>query len=325
MSFFDKFTQGMDLSATRVVLGTFEFVDFEVPERISLGAKQQIVVHKLVGGARVVDVLGVDYDAIRWSGIITGNESASRVLALEQIRDAGRPITFTLDDVAFEVVLSEFVPVYEFVYRRPYSLELTVIKRQDAPSLVDALTGSLDALVNGDIGKMLGLADIIDIKAVTDAVTAVQDAVAQVQDIANATVAAVQTIVRPIVAAQQIVHGAIAQLESAARDITTLGGLVPGNPVAKTVDNVLRQVDSVTRLPALYQMNNVLGRLNKNVQTGQIANGVRTITQAGGTLYQMASDLYGDASKWLGIAAANKMTDPKVDGIKSIIAPENPS
>ena len=325
MSIFDNFAQGMNPFATRLILGDFEFLDFEVPERVALGAKQQAVVHKLVGGVRVVDVLGIDYDAIRWNGIITGPNAGERVHALERLRDAGKPLTFTLDDYSFQVVLAAFDPVYEFVYRRPYSLELTVISRNDAPVRPDALTGSLDALVNSDLGKALGLSSVIDVQAVTDAVASVQEAMQKVQDFANATVQQIQSVVRPIIAAQQIVQKTIATVEASVYSIASLGGIVPGNPVAKTVVNIGKRLNAATQVEALYKLGNVLGTLNKNVGAGQAANGIKTVTQSGGNLYQVASSQYGDPSKWTSIAAANKTTDPQISGIQTVVVPTNPS
>ena len=161
--------------------------------------------------------------------------------------------------------------------------------------------------------------------AVTDAVATVQTAVAKVKDIAHATIETVQTIVRPIIAAQQIVHNAISSLESTARSITTLGGLLPGNPIAKTVNNLLSQADSMTRLPALYQLSNVLYRLDKNVRSGQTADGVKTVTQSGGNLMTLASQIYGDQSLWTSIASANTITDPQITGIQTLVIPSNPS
>lgn len=325
LSALNSFAQGMDLSATRLILGDFEFLDFEVPERIQILGKQKTVIHQMIGGKRVIDVLGVEYDPIQWSGIITGSETSSRVQTLEQIRDAGNVVTLTLDDISFDVVVTEFAPVYEFKYRRPYRIEVAVLKRNDAVSAIDTLTGTLDALVNSDVGEMLGLTDTINMSAVTDVVTTIQTTVATVKDIAHATIDTVQTIVRPIIAAQQIVHSAISSLESSAASITTLGGLIPGNPISKTVSNLLSQADSVTRLPALYQLSNVLYRLDKNVRSGQTADGVKTVTQSGGNLLQLASAQYGDASLWTSIASANALTDPQITGIQTLVIPSNPS
>lgn len=321
----NNFAQGLDPTVTRLILGGFEFLDFEVPEKLSFPGKQKTVIHQMIGGVRTVDVLGVEYDPLSWSGIITGSQTDDRVRELERMRDAGQPVTLTLDGYSFTVVITEFTPIYEFVYRRPYNIEVAVVTRNDSPTKIDALTGALDALVNSDVGTALGLSSIIDVASVTSAVATVQSAVKNVQDIAHATVSTVQTIVRPIIAAQVMVQQTIGQLESAANDITTLGGLVPGNPISKTISNVLTQADLTTRTPALYQLQSVLGRLNKNVQSGQTADGVRSVTLSGGNLYQVASDQYGDASLWSSLATANGLTDPQLTGINTIIIPSNPT
>lgn len=321
----NNFAQGLAPTVTRLVLGDFEFLDFEVPERLALPGRQKTVLHQMVGGRRVIDVLGVEYDPLTWSGVITGSESGDRVKALERMRDAGEKLTLTLDDYSFTVVITSFTPVYEFIYRRPYSIEVAIVANNASPLKVDALTGALQGLLDSDIGQALALSDIIDVSTVTSAVTTVQSAVKEVTDFAHATVEQVQAVVRPIIAAQTIVQQQISQLESAASQITTLGGLVPGNPISTTVSNLLSQADQSTRIPALYSLQNVLGRLNKNVNSGQTADGVRTITQSGGNLYQVASDQYGDVSLWSSIASANALTDPQLIGINTLTIPANPT
>jgi hypothetical protein len=321
----ESFAQGMDPTAVRLILGTFEFIDFEVPTSIAVSGEQQTVVHKLVGGKKTVDVLGVDYNRLTWSGIITGSNCSDRVSALEAMRDTGQPVTLTFDNYSFNVLIARFAPVYELPYKRPYSIEVEVISRNDAPLRVDALTGSLDALVNSDVGSALGLSSTAGISSVTSAVTTVQSAVKQVSDFAHATVSDIQTVVRPIVAAQALVSQQISSLEASANSITSLGGLVPGNPIAKTINNLLTQTQLSTQTSALYDMQNVLGRLNKNVQTGQTADGVSTVTQTGGNLYQVAAQQYGDATLWSSIANANGLTDPQLTGINTLTIPSNPT
>lgn len=325
ISALNNFSQGLDPTTTRLVLGDFEFLDFEVPERIAIPGRQKTVLHQMVGGKRVIDVLGVEYDPLTWSGVITGSQSGDRVKALERMRDAGEEITLTLDEYSFTVVITSFVPVYEFIYRRPYSIEVAIVANNASPLKVDALTGALQGLLNSDVGQALGLSGTINVSAVTTAVSTVQGAVKQVTDFAHATVEEVQSVVRPIIAAQTLVQQQITQLESAANDITTLGGLVPGNPISKTVSNLLSQADQSTRIPALYSLQNVLGRLNKNVSSGQTADGVRTVTLSGGNLYQVASDQYGDASLWSSIASVNGLSDPQLTGINTLTIPSNPT
>lgn len=317
-----SFAPGGDPFATRLTLGDFEFVSFEVPEAITVGAKQQTKVHKLVGGKRVIDVLGTDYDTLSWSGWITGGTAGDRTKALETMRDAGQALVFVLDDYRFKVVIGDFKSRFEHLYRRPYTIELIVVERLDLVATGNALAGALDALINSDVGEAMGLSDIVNVQSVTDAVTAVQSAVSQVQDFANATVETVQTVVRPIVAAQQIIQSTISQVGAAINDITTLGGLIPGNPVSNAANNVLRQLNATTQLAPLYQMQAVLARLQKNVLSGPLANGTTSVVTGNTSLQKLAADNYGDQSKWTTIADANGMTDPVVTGIQTVKIPQ---
>lgn len=323
MSFLDNFAPGGDPFATRLIVGDVEFVGLEVPESATPGAgKQQTVVHKLVGGKRIVDVLGVDYDNLSWSGWFLGATAGERVSALETMRDTGVAVNFSLDDYNFSVVVSSFTPRYEFKYRRSYSIELLVIERLDAPVRVNALSGALDALINSDVGQSLGLASIINVSAVTSAINSVKSAVSQVQDFANATVDTIQTVIRPIVAAQQIVQSTISQVAASVNDITSLGGLIPGNPVSNAANNLLRQSNALTQLAPLYQMQSVLGRLQKNVLSGPLANGTVSVTTGNTSLQRLSADQYGDQSQWTKVAAVNNLTDPNITGIQTVKFPQ---
>jgi hypothetical protein len=43
-----------------LILGGIAFDSFSTPSRMGAGGKQAMVVHKLPGGARVIDTLGLD-------------------------------------------------------------------------------------------------------------------------------------------------------------------------------------------------------------------------------------------------------------------------
>ncbi|MRT27026.1 hypothetical protein GJV14_23975 [Enterobacteriaceae bacterium RIT697] len=316
-----SFTGGGDPTATRLMLGEFEFMEFEVPERVVIPGRQKTVQHQLIGGRRIIDVLGTEYDPLTWSGVITGLQASERVSALERMRDEGRPTVLTFDDYRFTVIITRFTSVYEFIWRRPYSIEVAVVSNDGAPTKVDALTGALQGLIDSDLGRALGLSSMISIDAVTRAVKDFHQAVKQITDFAHATVAQIQSVIKPLIAARNIIQHELALLEAAASDITSLGGLVPGNPVSKTVNNLLIHLDCSTRILALYRLQEVLERLNKNVRTGQSAEGVKAVTLAGGNLYQVASEQYGDASMWTRIAEANDLTDPQLSGINTLQIP----
>jgi hypothetical protein len=320
-SFLDNFAPGGDPFATRLIVGDIEFTGLEVPEAVTVGAEQKLVVHKLVGGRRTVDVLGVDYDDISWSGWMTGATAGERCLVLEELRDAGQPLTFNMDGYYFSVLIKGFRPRFEHVYRRFYTIDLTVISRLDTPITENALSGTLDSLINSDVGESLGLASIINSDAVTSSIGTVKDAVSQVQGFANATIDTVQTVVRPLVAAQEVVQSVIAQVGASVSDITSLGGLLPGNPIAQAANNVLRQGAALTQLAPLYQMQSVLERMQKNVMAGPLANGTSSMTTSNTTLQRVAADSYGDQSRWTEIAAANNIQDPMLGEIQTIKIP----
>lgn len=320
-SFLDNFAPGGDPFATRLIVGDVEFTGLEVPESVTVGAKQQLVVHKLIGGKRVVDVMGVDYDNMSWSGWMTGATAWDRVTELETLRDLGNPLTFNMDGYYFSVLIQSFSARFEHVYRRNYTIDLLVIARLDAPITTNVLSGTLDALINSDVGEALGLSSIIDSGAVSTAIAAVKDAVSQVQGFANATIDTVQTVIRPLVAAQAVVQSVISQVGASINDITTLGGLIPGNPVSTAANNVLRQSYALTQLAPLYQMQSVLERMQKNVLAGPLANGTSSVTTSNSSLQRIAADAYGDQSRWTEIAAANSIVDPQLDGIQTIKIP----
>jgi len=320
-----QFAPGIDPTVTRLMLGDFEFMEFEVPEQVVIHGRQKTVQHQMIGGHRIIDVLGTEYEPLTWSGTITGSQAGERVSALERMRDAGHPVLLTLDDYRFTVVITAFSPVYAFVWRRPYSIEVAIVRNEGTPAKVDALTGALRELIDSDLGRALGLASIINVDAVTQAIRNLHQAVKKVTDFAHATVAQIQSVVRPLIAARNIIQHELALLEAATLEITSLGGLVPGNPISKTVSNLLLQSDHATRIPALYHLQNVLGRLNKNVNSGQAANGVRAVTLSGGNMYKVASEQYGDASLWTSIADANDLADPQLSGIHTLKIPTSPA
>ena len=79
-----------------LTLGGIAFDGFSTPSGMGAGGKQAMVVHKLPGGARVIDVLGPDESNIDWSGEFFGNDSFANALALDGMRAAGQvvPLTF---------------------------------------------------------------------------------------------------------------------------------------------------------------------------------------------------------------------------------------
>jgi nucleoid-associated protein YgaU len=53
---------------------------------------------------------------------------------------------------------------------------------------------------------------------------------------------------------------------------------------------------------------------------------MRSVTVSGGNLFQVAAALLGDATQWVRIAQLNKLSDPMLSGVTTLLIPDkNPA
>ncbi len=83
--------------------------------------------------------------------------------------------------------------------------------------------------------------------------------------------------------------------------------------------NLSSQIAGYTQMPQLLNLQSVTGRMGMNL--GAIKSTGQTVVTAGGNLFSMASKAYGDATAWTTIARANKLTDPNLNGVQSVLVP----
>jgi len=131
-----------------LLLGSFLFADFEIPERIRglLSGKQMLAIKRQIGGARVIDAMGPDPADIAWSGRLQGGDLVARLGQLASLRDAGQAVTLVCDSVVLTVVIGDFNVDYERPYQGTYDIRL-VVQPDDTPSS----PASLDDLVGADM------------------------------------------------------------------------------------------------------------------------------------------------------------------------------
>lgn len=127
-----------------VVLGDFSFDEFEVPAQVQFGGSQAMVVHRLVGGERVVDLLGPDDADIEWSGIFMNSTGVNittlsldagdrdphlRALRLDQMRAAGDPLPLVWGTNFYSVIIKSvrFDTRYGHV---PYHITCVVLRNE---------------------------------------------------------------------------------------------------------------------------------------------------------------------------------------------------
>jgi hypothetical protein len=134
-----------------LTLGGITFDDFSTPERMMGGGSQAMVVHKLPGGARVIDTLGPDEANIVWQGMFYGDNAYATALAVDAMRAAGQVVPLTWGGQFRSVIVDNFI--YE-VRRMPvwvdYRISCTVTLNPGLGAL-SAITSGVDALLSADL------------------------------------------------------------------------------------------------------------------------------------------------------------------------------
>lgn len=301
-------------------LGDFTFQRNEIPESIAFGGEQALVVHRLVGGTKVVDAMGDFTGPISWTGWIEGPDAVSRARQLIAMRAAGAPMVLSWSELQFAVVIREFDPDFHRFYKIPYRIVCEVVEDL---TLSTAGTGdfSIDDLINGDMSAATGLADQIGSSTLSGLVATASSAVSAVSSFANAAQSTLNSVLQPIAAVRTEVQTLIASANNTLINITTLGGIVPNNPIAAQVQRLGNQLAAAQQIPLLVQLDRTVGRVQLNV--GSIYSSAKQLTTAGGNLMDMAAKEYGDAMAWTGLAKANPQLggDPQVQGIQTITIP----
>ena len=110
-----------------LTLGGLGLDGFEVPASVRFGGAQRAAVHKLLGGARVIDTMGRDDSLLRWSGILSGGDASDRARTLDAMRVAGSVLALAWDAFCYDVVITQL----DLEFRNPwwitYQIECTVL------------------------------------------------------------------------------------------------------------------------------------------------------------------------------------------------------
>ncbi len=109
-----------------LTLGPIAFTTLEVPARIAFGGCQQLHVHTLIGGQRVIDAMGADDALISWTGVFSGADAVPRARALDALRIAGLEVALAWDAFLYTVIVSSFTARFERENWIPYSISCVV-------------------------------------------------------------------------------------------------------------------------------------------------------------------------------------------------------
>lgn len=311
---------------TTLKLGSFVFKGLEIPENIRWGGEQMLVVHKLVGGTRIVHPMGRDDAPLEWTGRFMGQQAFDRAQTLDTMRITGREIQLSWGALRYSVVIKAFVADYTRFYNIPYTITCEVVEDLANPT-AKAATSSIDGVIRGATKDANFFSQLLNDTGIQSVVDTVVEAVDAVEDFASATIDQINSVIQPVVAAQAYVQQVIQQVGVNTGNILSLGGVFP-NSLSESAFNLVDQATTFGNLGDLYNLGNSLGVVGVNVNSlGNIGEQVdlagRSLTTAGGNLFGIAAEVYGDATKWAGIADKNDISDPQLDGITTLQLPAN--
>ena len=307
--------------ATSLSLGDVLFADLEVPEHITFGGEQRLTVHELVGGTRIVDAMGRSDMPLDWSGWFMGQNALSRAQYLEAQRIAGTSVPLVWSELFYDVVIQRFEADFQREWMIPYRITCVVVANHSQP--VTSLAGpSINDLINTDLSSANLLTGQIGNSTLTGLMSTVNSAISTVSNFASATAGTINSVLQPINAVQQQVATLIGQAANTMQNVTTLGGILPNNPISQSVAQLSAQVTAYQTSPLLYNLQSVMGRMSTNLSS--VTGAAQQLTVAGGNLMQLAAKVYGKAEAWTGIAKANGVKDPVVQGVQTLNIPVTP-
>ncbi len=292
-----------------LLLGDFEFSGFEVPDSIPFGGEHKIVRHELIGGKRVIDMLGQAPPTIEWTGTFTGSSALDRARYVDGLRRDGKALSLTWSELAFTVVVSAFHADFRRANRIPYHITLETITDDTAPVSGIALP-TIDGLISDDVTAAADLAADVNDPVLTGLMNSLAGSIASAGTLAVARNSVVAAVAGPLQAA----HARVTAL------IATTGAGIRAAGIGPTALPAL--TSGVTTQGPLVELNGLLGRIGVNF--GAATRGGTVVDVSGGTLFDVAVHQYGDARLWTALATANGLRDPVLPGPMTLVVPPNP-
>jgi hypothetical protein len=311
---------------TSLRLGNFTFARGEVPEGIGFGSSQQLHVHTLAGGARVIDAMGAVPLKQEWSGWFIGPQALSRARILKRMTEVGQPLALRYGEFAYTVVIASFSAEFRAGPNLPYSIVLEVVRDHGAAGPHAGGSGLAQLLAQDLAGAAANCAAIGD-SGLIAAVSAV-GAVVTASGGTELTAGEIQALL-PVIAVVQAQVAALNVVASA--QISGLGVLSSagssGDPVGPEAlsqfgAGLVAAAVATQRSFRLGATTQLLGRVTGNLAAaGGNAGGGTTLTTGSTDLYHVAAAAYGDARDWARIAQTNRLTDPFLSGISQLTIP----
>jgi hypothetical protein len=316
---------------TTLNLGGIQFSALEIPSEIPWGTSQTMAVHKFPGGDRTIDAMGPDYKPPSWSGLFFGSDAFSRASALEAMAASGQQQTLTFGGKTFTVIVSDFSAVFHRLYEMPYHITCEVVADQSSPVSSSSVPSTDDAL-NDDLGLAQGYATLLAAQAtqanaaaigsLQASIASVATAMAAVTTFVGASPGTVASVLQPLAAAQSQTTALIGSTDTSFGSLSGFSGMTGGAQPSILIAAMNSGQNNLAQETTLWNLAAVLGRMSANLNA--VNGSPNTVATAGGNLFQIASQEYGDPSDWTAIATANGLVDPFIQGNQVLTIPLAP-
>ncbi len=203
----------MALFIPTLQLGPFIFLGFEEPESIHFGKEQSSYKHILIGGGRVIDLLGAGDPDITWTGYFVGATAQYRARYMESLVKAGKPLLLKTSSFIKQVVITSFTYDFHKVFPITYNITLQVIQDLTLPVNFQ-IPGDITDAINSALIEANDIAILVANPSVTSALALVLIAVEAVGSFTASTNVAIN-------AAISATQGAISATDAASAIAST--------------------------------------------------------------------------------------------------------
>ena len=143
-----------------LVLGGLVFSDWSTPSHMPYGGEQMLAVHKLPGGARVIDTLGPDERDIHFSALVFENDAYAFTESLDALRLSGAQVPLMFAGRFYTVIVSRVhVDIKRFPQLVRYDVTCLVTQNQMAGNLNKTVSTVTD-LVSADLATAMAISGI---------------------------------------------------------------------------------------------------------------------------------------------------------------------
>ncbi len=140
-----------------LTIGGIVFDSWQAPPNAPYGGKQAMAVHKLPGGARVVDTLGPDDEDINFTGLIYGPNAASFAATLDALRVSGQTVPLSFVGRSYSVIVKQAVMTFvKYPAYARYNISCLVVVDPQV-GIIGTILTSLTNIVSADLATVMSI------------------------------------------------------------------------------------------------------------------------------------------------------------------------